>query len=77
MKQRMKVPKVLILMGVNCSGKTELGKILSIRLKITFFDGDNFHSQDNINKMKKGIPLDDKDRWPWLQKIHQLALITL
>ena len=70
----MRVPEVLILMGVTCSGKTELGKILSIRLKIPFFDGDNFHSQDNINKMKKGISLDDKDRWPWLQKIHQLAL---
>ena len=44
MKQRLKVDKVLILMGVTCSGKTELGKILSIQLKIPFFDGDDFHS---------------------------------
>ena len=56
MKQPMKIPKVLVLMGVTCSGKTELGKILSIQLKIPFFDGNNFHSQDNINKMKKGYP---------------------
>jgi carbohydrate kinase (thermoresistant glucokinase family) len=70
----MKVTRVLILMGVTCSGKTELGKILSVRLKIPFFDGDDFHSQNNINKMKKGIPLDDEDRWHWLQKNHQLAL---
>ena len=54
MKRRMKVPKVLILM-VAFSGKTELEKILSIRLKIPLFNVDSFHSQDNINKMKKGI----------------------
>ena len=43
-------------MGLTCSGKTKLDKILSIQLKIPFFDGNNFHSQDNINKMKKGYP---------------------
>ena len=56
MKRRLKVHKVLILMGLTCSGKTKLDKILSIQLKIPFFDGNNFHSQDNINKMKKGYP---------------------
>ena len=60
MKRRTKVPKVLILM-VACSGKTELEKILSIRLKISLFN--SFHSQDNINKMKKGIYL-------WIMKIY-------
>jgi len=70
----MKAPKILILMGVTCSGKTAFGKVLSNRLKISFFDGDDLHSKENIDKMKLGHPLDDDDRWPWLQNIHQLAL---
>ena len=61
-------------MGVTCSGKTAFGKMLSNRLKISFFDGDDLHSKENIDKMKLGHPLDDDDRWPWLQNIHQLAL---
>ena len=74
MKRRMKAPKILILMGVTCSGKTAFGKVLSNRLKISFFDGDDLHSKENIDKMKLGHPLDDDDRWLWLQNIHQLAL---
>ena len=61
-------------MGVTCSGKTAFGKVLSNRLKISFFDGDDLHSKENIDKMKLGHPLDDDDRWTWLQNIHQLAL---
>ena len=61
-------------MGVTCSGKTVFGKVLSNRLKISFFDGDDLHSKENIDKMKLGHPLDDDDRWLWLQNIHQLAL---
>ena len=61
-------------MGVTCSGKTAFGKVLSNRLKISFFDGDDLHSKENIDKMKLGRPLDDDDRWLWLQNIHQLAL---
>ena len=61
-------------MGVTCSGKTAFGKVLSNRLKISFFDGDDLHSKENIDKMKLGHSLDDDDRWPWLQNIHQLAL---
>ncbi len=69
MKRRLKAHKVLILMGLNCSGKTELGKILSIRLKISFFNDDDFHSQANINKMKKGIPLIMKIDGPGNKKL--------
>lgn len=57
---------VYIIMGVSGSGKTTIGRILAKRLAINFYDADDFHSQDNINKMKKLIPLDDEDRIPWL-----------
>lgn len=59
-------------MGVTGSGKTTIGKILSKELNLAFYDGDNLHSLDNINKMKKGIPLDDNDRLPWLKKIKEI-----
>ena len=44
---------IIILIGVSGSGKSTLGKALSEKLGILFIDGDDFHSQDNIEKMKK------------------------
>ena len=56
----------ILLMGVSGSGKTTIGKILSDRLSLPFFDADDFHPPENIDKMKSGIPLTDADRVPWL-----------
>jgi len=60
---------VYVLMGVCGSGKSTLGFALSQRIQATFIEGDDFHSQQNIAKMSKSIPLDDADRMPWLQAI--------
>ena len=62
---------IIILIGVSGSGKSTLGKALSKKLGILFIDGDDFHSLDNIEKMKKSIPLNDKDRKPWLIKLSE------
>jgi len=62
-------PSVLIVMGVSASGKSTIGERLAQRLQWPFEDGDNFHSASNIDKMHRGIPLTDEDRWPWLQAI--------
>lgn len=65
---------VYILMGVSGAGKTLIGQKLSDKLDIPFYDGDNFHPPENVEKMKSGRPLNDEDRKPWLemlaQKIH-------
>lgn len=53
---------ILFIMGVSGSGKTTVGKLLSEQTGIPFFDGDDFHSTANIEKMKAGIPLTDEDR---------------
>ena len=55
-----------ILMGVTGCGKTTVGKALAERLRIPFYDGDNFHAQENLSKMATGIPLTDSDRAGWL-----------
>jgi carbohydrate kinase (thermoresistant glucokinase family) len=62
---------VYILIGVSGCGKTTIGRILSERLAIKFYDADDFHSHNNITKMKKLIPLDDVDRIPWLLKVAE------
>lgn len=58
---------LLVVTGVSGSGKTTLGAALAQRLRVPFADADDFHPPDNIAKMSAGIPLDDRDREPWLQ----------
>jgi carbohydrate kinase (thermoresistant glucokinase family) len=64
---------IIYIMGVSGCGKTTIGKLLSQKIAIPFFDGDDFHSAANVEKMKAGEPLNDEDRIEWLQKINELA----
>jgi gluconokinase len=61
---------ILIAMGVSGAGKSRIGEMLAERLHCPFTDGDAFHSAANKEKMHKGIPLTDDDRWPWLKTIR-------
>lgn len=63
---------IYMLMGVSGSGKTTIGKRLSEKLGWQFYDGDDFHPAENLEKMSKGISLTDRDRQPWLEKLHDL-----
>ena len=60
-------------MGVSGSGKTTIGKKLSAKTGLPFFDGDDFHPPSNKEKMTQGIPLTDEDRKDWLVKMNQAA----
>ena len=51
-----------------------MGNLLSKKLNIPFFDGDDYHPERNIIKMSKGKALDDNDRKEWLQTLNKLAL---
>ena len=61
---------ILVLMGTMGCGKTTIGKMLSGRLGRPFYDGDDFHPPENVQKMRAGIALTDRDRIPWLQRLH-------
>ena len=58
---------VIILMGVSGCGKTTVGKRLSQKVGLPFYDADDFHPPENVEKMKSGQPLNDDDRQPWLE----------
>ncbi|MBV9645449.1 MAG: gluconokinase [Verrucomicrobia bacterium] len=62
--------RAVILMGVAGSGKTAVGMRVAQKLDWIFLDADDFHPPANIEKMKHGIPLNDQDRAPWLQRLH-------
>ena len=61
---------ILVLMGVSGCGKTTIGEKVAQRLACDYQDADSFHSQANIDKMHRGIPLNDEDRAPWLAAIR-------
>jgi gluconokinase len=64
----------IVVMGVSGSGKSTVGGALAQRLRVPFADGDDFHPPANVAKMTAGQPLDDDDRYPWLEAIgHWLA----
>ena len=64
--------KAIVIMGVSGSGKTTIGKLLAEKIHIPFFDGDDFHSKENIEKMESGKPLNDEDRKEWLLQLNTL-----
>lgn len=65
----MSLPRILLVMGVSGSGKTTIGTALAQRLGWAYEEGDAFHPQSNVDKMRAGHPLTDDDRWPWLRAI--------
>lgn len=60
---------IYLVMGVAGAGKTTVGALLAARLGLPFFDADDHHPAPNIEKMKAGIPLTDKDREAWLEAL--------
>ena len=56
-------------MGVTSCGKTSVGEGLAAELNCPFIEGDRLHPPSNIVKMSAGMPLNDADRWPWLEII--------
>lgn len=62
---------IILVMGVSGSGKTTIGQLLAKSLDWEFCDADALHPAANIEKMSRGIPLDDADRKPWLQQLQQ------
>ncbi len=66
------MPPIYLLMGVSGSGKSTIGRALSARTQLPFFDADDYHPEANVAKMAAGHPLNDDDRQPWLEILAAL-----
>jgi len=66
---------IIVVMGVVGAGKTTVGRALASQLGWEFADADDYHPQANVEKIRRGIPLNDRDRLPWLQQLR--AAITI
>jgi gluconokinase len=62
---------LVVVMGVSGSGKSTVGAALAQRRGVPFEDADDLHPRANIAKMSAGRPLNDEDRYPWLEIIGE------
>ncbi|GHH49090.1 gluconokinase [Streptomyces candidus] len=67
----MNFPHVVVVMGVSGTGKSTIGALLADKVGVAFAEGDDFHPAANVSKMADGMPLDDADRWPWLDRVGE------
>ena len=65
---------IVVIMGTTGAGKTTIGTMLAAQLNWQFADADVFHPPANIEKMSRGIPLNDADRAPWLEAMRKAIL---
>jgi gluconokinase len=63
------MPRHVVVMGVSGCGKTTVAESLSRRVGLVFADADEFHSPENVARMRAGMPLEDADRRPWLDRL--------
>jgi gluconokinase len=62
-------PQTLVLTGVSGAGKSTVGRALAERVGAVLLDADDFHSEENRERMARGIPLDDAHRDPWIARL--------
>jgi carbohydrate kinase (thermoresistant glucokinase family) len=65
---------LVVLMGVSGSGKSTVGPRLAGTLGVPFVDGDDLHTAAAKAQMAAGRPLDDADRAPWLDQLHDVLV---
>jgi gluconokinase len=65
-------PSVIVLIGPAGAGKTTVGRALAAALGWDFYDADAFHAAESIARMRRGVPLTDADREPWLAELRAL-----
>lgn len=64
--------RIVILMGVSGSGKSTIGRQLADNLGWRFVEGDDVHSPGSLDKMSRGVALNDQDRGPWIEALREV-----
>ena len=68
---RKAMSKIYVIMGVCGCGKTTVGEALSEAKGGEFIEGDAYHSEANVEKMRSGTALSDGDRQGWLESLAE------
>jgi gluconokinase len=61
---------IVVVMGVAGAGKSTVARAIADQLDLPFLEADDFHSPESQAKTKRGEPLTDEDRWPWLDRLN-------
>nr|WP_315266252.1 gluconokinase [Microbacterium lemovicicum] len=67
---------LIVVMGVSAAGKSTVAAALAARLNTPWLDADDLHPVPNLEKMAAGVPLDDSDRWPWLDLVGDTLAVA-
>ncbi|NUO59819.1 MAG: gluconokinase [Hamadaea sp.] len=59
----------VVVMGVSGCGKSTVARLIAERTGFLFADADDYHSEENVDRMRRGVPLNDSDRIPWLNRL--------
>ena len=61
---------IIVIIGPMGCGKTTVGELLADRMGWVFADADDYHPEENVEKMRQGIALEDADRLGWLRSLR-------
>ncbi len=70
----MQPARYFVFMGVCGVGKSTIARAVSDMINGSFIEADTLHSPQNVKAMSAGKPLDDADRWPWLEAVCDAAI---
>ena len=62
---------IIQVIGVSGCGKTTIARNLSKAMGIPYYDADDFHPKENVEKMRNGHALNDSDRSSWLDSLSK------
>jgi gluconokinase len=62
---------IWLITGPAGCGKSTVAQFIAKTMNLPYIEGDEYHPTTNIDKMAKGIPLSDADRWDWLTRLRE------
>ncbi|KAI5466391.1 P-loop containing nucleoside triphosphate hydrolase protein [Mariannaea sp. PMI_226] len=65
---------IWLITGPAGCGKSTVAEYLANTLNMPYIEGDSFHPDANVEKMRNGIPLTDADRWDWLTALREESI---